>query len=172
MSEKNELEPEILESLPDDLKKAAKDAPPEVLAAIQRISISQSWSGPLPPPGVFSKYPVAVQKAIVAQADAQMKHRHKIETKVIASNIENSRRGMGFAFWLTLAMFASGVFLLAIDKPVAGLVALFGPAAFHGINFFFQKWREMHEVGKNANDENDKQIEGGRHGKKAVQKTD
>lgn len=155
--EKNQ-QPEILNSLPDELKQEAKDLPPDILAAVLEVSIKRTWSGPLPPPEVFNKYPLAVQKTIVTQAKMQMEHRHKIEDKVVDSNITNSKKGMNYAFWITTLLIAAGVFLIMHGDSTAGLVAIFSPTAFVGGNFLIQKWREMRKIGKDASDDSDSEI--------------
>lgn len=154
---KEQSEQEILESLPEEIRKEAKKLSPDVLAALT-ISIRQSWSGPLPPPEVFKKYPAAVQKAIVAQADAQLKHRQQLEKKVVSSNINAGRTGMRYAFWITVILIGTGAFLIASDHSVAGLVAILTPTAFVGSNFIIQKWREIRKIGKDSSNDNDAEV--------------
>lgn len=152
------------EIIPQEIKEIAEDIPEEVVDRIvevttTRIHQSEMWSGPLPPPDIFKQYPVEVQKAIVNQATAQMKHRHKIEATVVASNVRNSTKGMSFAFWLTIAMMAAGTGLVAMGHSTAGLVAIFGTGGFQGGNFLFQKWREMQRASKNAKQQNEDAID-------------
>ena len=52
----------------------------------RRVVKGTFFSGPLPPPDEFNKYPAEVQKAIVEDARTQMEHRHNIENKVVDSD--------------------------------------------------------------------------------------
>jgi len=121
--------------------------------------MQRTWSGPLPPPEIFNQYPKEVQEAIIAQADAQMKHRHKIESKVVASGVANSGRGMNYAFWLTLTMIGAGILLVGMGHSTAGLVAIFGTGSFQAGNYLLQKAKEMHRTGKRAKKLNKEHIE-------------
>lgn len=160
------------ELLPEELKEVAKNVPPEVVKKIVRVTttrIKSEWIGPLPPPGVFKQYSPEVRKAILQQANSQMKHRQKIENKVIASNIRNSSRGMHYAFVLTITLILVGALLVAIGKSTEGLIAIFGTSGFQGGNYLIQKWREIHKVGKDVNDESDEHAKGEEDEQEALQ---
>lgn len=149
------LTPEPLDSLSGEL--LAEGVPKEALEKVM-VTVSRLWSGPLPPPEVFRQYPPEVQKAIVAQANSQIKHRQSIENKVIDSNISNSKIGMKFAFAITVALIVTGTVLIIIGKSTAGLVAIFGPTAFHGGNYLIQKWQEWRKIGTDVAQENNKAV--------------
>ena len=61
-------------------------------------TVSQSYSGPVPPPAVLREYDQIVPGAaarILAQAEAQTQHRIKLEDKVTTSDICRSYWGLG-----------------------------------------------------------------------------
>lgn len=149
-------EPEIIDSLPDELKDL-DGVPPEVVARMM-VSIKRSWSGPYPPPDILKQYPKEIQKAIIAQANSQSKHRQSLEKQVVASNIKNSSTGMSYGFWITVLLIGAGVFLISHGKSAEGLLTILAPSAFHGGNFIVQKWREWREVATQAAEENDKSV--------------
>jgi uncharacterized membrane protein len=154
------------------LDKELKSLPPTV-KKIMQMSIESHWSGPLPPPEIFKKYPKEVQKAIVDQANAQSKHRQSIEKSVVASNIKNSSRGMTFAFWLTITMIIIGAILIALGQDIAGLVAIFGTGTFQAGNFFLQKWEEMRKISKKSKSKDLANTEDGKDDEQEIiQKTD
>ncbi len=80
------------------------------------------FSEPLPPPDDFNKYPAEVQKAIVQDARAQMKHRHSVESKVVDSDSFVVK--VGFVDMLIIYLFyiASAIYLLSTDKRFEGFV--------------------------------------------------
>jgi hypothetical protein len=100
-----------------------------------------------------------------------MKHRQKIEGKVIDSNIDAGRYGMRYAFWITVIMVVVGAILLLFNKSIVGLIAMFGPTAFQGGNFIFQKWQENKKLDGDIKEANDKHVRGKKDGKKIIQKT-
>ncbi len=122
------------------------------------ISIEQTWSGPLPPPSVFNRYPKEVQLAIVKQATMQMKHRHGLENKVTNSNVKNASRGVWFAGSLTLAMVMGGIFLIAIGCSAEGLASIFLPTGFQAGNFLLQRIRNFNWLKREAEEENQKAV--------------
>lgn len=61
----------------------------------------ENFSGPLPHPEILKKYDEIVTGAaerIIKQAEVQTNHRIQLETKVIDSDIRNSRLGLIFGF--------------------------------------------------------------------------
>lgn len=163
------------EVLAKKIQDVAKDVPPDEAKRIARVVTTyvreESWEGPLPPPHIFKQYPKEVQKAIVGQASAQMKHRHKIESKVVASGVKASEKGMTLAFWITVAMIVAGTVLVALNHSTAGLVAIFGPSGFQGGNYLFQKWREIHRASQSAKKQNDRHMDEAKDQEKIVQET-
>ncbi len=100
------------------------------------IAASFSFSGPLPPPGVLAEYerivPGSAEKVINLTMD-QARHRMDLETRVVDSDINDSRMGLIFAFLTGLAGFAAAVLVAKLGYGTASsiigggtLVALVG----------------------------------------------
>ena len=84
---------------------------------------SQSFSGPLPSPDALAKYEQVVRGAaerIIAMAEQQASHRQDLESKVIRSDISNSRLGLWFGLIIGLAGIFSGTFLVYMGYAVSG----------------------------------------------------
>lgn len=88
----------------------------------RRIIKSMTFSGPLPPPDEFNKYPPEVQKAIVNDARTQMKHRHKIENKVVDSDSFAVKTGSFGAIAIYVICIIGTIFLFAIGKMIEGMM--------------------------------------------------
>lgn len=101
------------------------------------VSQSSSFSGPIPPPEAFSKYPKDVQRAIIEMAQVEQAHRHEMD-KSVAKGIFSFRRwGQAAAFFLSSAIIALAAYALALGHaktaaviivsglvPTAGLIAM------------------------------------------------
>lgn len=88
----------------------------------RRIIKGMIFSGPLPPPDEFNKYPPEVQKAIVNDARAQMKHRHKIENKVVDSDSFAVKTGSFGTIAIYIICIIGTIFLFAIGKMIEGVM--------------------------------------------------
>jgi len=106
------------------------------------VGQSYSFSGPIPPPQLLNKYDEETRRVIVTMAKKQSSHRQSIEAAVIASNIKNERTGMFIAAALTVSLMASGLYLVAIGKDVAGYLSIFGPGLFHAGNYIYNRSKE------------------------------
>lgn len=112
-------------------------------------SVSTSFSGPIPPPGILEGYEnihPGTADRIIKMAEQQSSHRQDIEKKVIASNVQNERTGMWLAFALTLLLMVFGFFLILNDKSIAGYFAVFGPIIFHAGNYVYNKHKEQKSI--------------------------
>ena len=99
------LEGELVDSLPPEDKKIIEGV---------------FFSGPLPPPDDFNKYPLVVQKAIVKDARAQMKHRHSIESKVVDSDSFVVKVGSVGTVFMYLLCIIGAIYLVSINKTLEG----------------------------------------------------
>ncbi|HFO0796466.1 TPA: DUF2335 domain-containing protein [Enterobacter roggenkampii] len=104
----------------------------------QSMMVSQSFSGPLPPPDVIRGYDQILPggaERIFAMAEKEQSHRHKIDSTAVNGAIRKDKRGqwMGFSIAIVILAIAS-VFawrgntifagsLIAID--LIGLVSVF-----------------------------------------------
>jgi uncharacterized membrane protein len=104
----------------------------------QEISVSSTFSGPLPPPDILARYNDAVPdgaERIIALAERQAAHRMALESRVVDADIKRSNLGLGAGLLVALAgLFASflmvdrgnavaGAVVASLD--LAGLVAVF-----------------------------------------------
>jgi len=84
----------------------------------------QSFSGPLPPPAVLMGYEEIVPGAaerIIAMAEGEQKHRHKIETLVSRKTMALRGKGQIFAFLISLSVISAATFFGSIGE---GKIAL------------------------------------------------
>jgi len=90
----------------------------------RQISVQlESFSGPLPPPQVLAEYERVVPGAaakILDMAMSQSEHRKSLETKVINSNIGNSKLGLWFGLFIGVVGIIAGTILGLHDKQIAG----------------------------------------------------
>lgn len=126
---------------PDKVKQqqVASSPPGSRIMTMQR---EEHFSGPIPPPAILKGYesicPGAAHR-IIRMAEKQELHRHTQENNVISSKISNEKRGMNYAFVLTLVLVTVGAMLVALDKDIPGYLALFGPSLFHAGNYVYFK---------------------------------
>lgn len=77
-------------------------------AQVQQKSIqqiTQSFSGPLPPPAALQEYErisPGLAERIVSMAESQARHRQQLERSVIDSGIKDSRLGLWFGLVIGL----------------------------------------------------------------------
>ncbi len=87
------------------------------------LTYQAAFAGPLPPPKAIKQYEEVLPGAadrIIAMAENQSSHRQKIETKVINSDILNSKLGLIFGFIIGLVGIIGGVYVVVHDKAFAG----------------------------------------------------
>jgi uncharacterized membrane protein len=113
------------------------------------MTYQEDFTGPLPHPLHLKAYeqiaPGAANK-IITLAEEQAKHRRELEKAVIISDIHNERRGMNYAFLLTLVMMLIGGFLVYNGKSVIGFLSIFAPAIFGASSFYYKKRNEKKEL--------------------------
>lgn len=100
--------------------------------ALERVSITQSFQGPLPPPGFLAKYNEAFSgcaERIVAMTEQQLTHRHALESRAIDGKLNAERRGQTLGFILALTAIVGGGGLIALGKDASGLTAILGALA-------------------------------------------
>ncbi|MGK4081899.1 hypothetical protein EA74_00454 [Enterococcus hirae] len=111
----------------DDLKKLNPEERKEIMARM-RIS-STHYSGPIPSPDLLKRFeevcPGSADR-IITMAEKQSEHRRNMETKVVDSQVRDSKRGMIFGFIISVVGIIGGLFLIAMDKGTAGLTLVCG----------------------------------------------
>ena len=100
----------------------AANRPSEAVEAVsEHVSITQSFRGPLPPPGLLAKYNDAFPgcaERIVAMTEQQLTHRHALESRAIDGKLSAERRGQTLGFILALTAIIGGC-VLSEKMPVA-----------------------------------------------------
>ena len=93
-----------------------------------RATVTQHFSGPLPPPQVLSQYEQIVPgaaKRILAMAEKQSRHRREMEASVIGSDVRNSRLGLYFGFSIGVCGLVCSVVIAIFGQPwAAGLIGV------------------------------------------------
>jgi uncharacterized membrane protein len=111
-------------------------------------SMSASFSGPIPPPGLLEKYNEVVPNGaerILAMAEKQSAHREYLETRVIDGNVANQTRGSYFAFIISLVAIVGGFVLIEQGKSGAGLAAIITSLSGLVAVFFYSKHSQKQE---------------------------
>ena len=114
----------------------------------EQVSISQSFRGPLPPPGLLARYNEAFPgcaERIVAMTEQQITHRHGLEASVVAGKLAAERAGQRFAFALAFTALVVGGGLIAFDKDTGGLTAIIGALASVVAIFVYGRRKEAEE---------------------------
>ena len=119
-------------SKPPD-KGAAEIVPPaqpdKAAGGVSLTALSMEYAGPLPPPAYLAAYeqiaPGAAQR-ILAMAEEQAKHRREIESKVIGSDTGRSWAGLFIGGILSLAILASGTWVILAGHDTAGTTIITG----------------------------------------------
>ncbi len=104
------------------------DLPPgeesrKLLQILHQREITQSFSGPLPPPLVLREYNAIIPglaERIVAQAEQQTEHRIRLETRVINADILKSWAGLICGLIVSLTCIGSGVTCILYGHDWAG----------------------------------------------------
>ena len=99
------------------------DTPPGVI--VQR---TQSWSGPLPPPGILAEYEALVPgsaKDIISWVGDESKHRRGLESQALSEFTAADKRGTRFGFTLALLFGGGAFYLMATGAGLAGFGVFF-----------------------------------------------
>ena len=89
--------------------------------------MSQSFSGPIPPPALLEKYNEIIPNAaerILIMAEKQQEHRQELERKVIFSNAGSQKEGLYLGFVVAMTAIIGGIVLVAKGKEATGLTAV------------------------------------------------
>lgn len=136
----------------------AQTQPPQQLAQDQVRFITRvqgvSFQGPLPPPEILRQYGEVVPggaERIMAMAERNQEHRHKLESDVILKGVRNESRGQWLGFVLFILLIVSGTYLLATGKKVEGLSTLvLNATTFAGL-FVYSRRARQQELEKKRN---------------------
>ena len=107
--------------------------------------IRAEFSGPLPPPVILEQYnnivPGAAER-ILKMAEDQSAHRRDLESRVIKSDIFNSKLGLIFGFLIGIVAIVAGAFIAFKGQETAGgVISISGIAALAGVFVYGSKQR-------------------------------
>src|SRR3989338_6291096 len=107
--------------------------------------VSQSFSGPLPPPEILRKFDEVVPGAaerIIKMAEDQSIHRKELEKKVIDSDIARSKWGQILGFVIAIAGLAVSAIVVVYGSAIAGGIIGVGTlASLVGVFMYGSKTR-------------------------------
>ncbi|MDX1992813.1 MAG: DUF2335 domain-containing protein [bacterium] len=124
VEEKVETVLEALKELPENKREVAERAFIEFMEITHEM-----YSGPLPPPRLFSEYEKVLPGSanrILQMAENQQLHRQKLETTVIESDKFRELIGLGAGFIMALTALVGGIHLLNTGRDVTGFLVLTG----------------------------------------------
>ena len=107
------------------------------------VGLSQSFSGPLPPPAILKQYdeicPGCAERMIV-MFENEANHRRQLEDRMVDANLEvmrsqfsEAKRGQVFAFIISLAFLVVGAYTAVKGQPwVGGILGTMGLSSIVG----------------------------------------
>lgn len=123
-----------LAELPEEQRQTIAVAATLVTQLTRQITREISFSGPLPPPDMLAEYEAAfpgcadrvvkMAEKQLEMAEDQEKHRHKMESMVVAANINQSMWGLRLGFALAVIIVVGAMILSAMSKEVIGVVGI------------------------------------------------
>ena len=116
--------------------------------------VSQSFSGPLPPPEILRKFDEVVPGAaerIIKMAEDQSIHRKELEKKVIDSDIARSKWGQILGFVIAIAGLVVSAIVVVYGSAIAGGIIGVGTlASLVGVFMYGSKTRSEERKVKNS----------------------
>lgn len=94
---------------------------------LQAFIQAQTFSGPLPPPEILTKYNEAIPNGaerIMAMAERQAAHRQNIELRVVKANTRNQYLGSILGFILCSLAIGGGIYLISTGRNAEGLTSI------------------------------------------------
>lgn len=134
------------EELPEAQREVVRDAVFR-LAAMQ-LSVSESFTSPLPPPRVMRDYedihPGAFDR-ILTLSEVQLAHRQARETQVITADVWQAYLGLLLGFIVTMTAIVGGIQLLAAGRDISGFVLVLAPLVTLSGTFVYAYRRRQEE---------------------------
>lgn len=118
-----------IEKIKSDLLTLPAEGQEELLDSLAiNLSREEVWSGLLPDPDSFGRYPEDVQKHIVAWNDAQILDESKRNDKLVEAFIKDKRRGVVVSFLINFLFLAAAFvsFIFTHDPASFGFLAVPG----------------------------------------------
>lgn len=133
---------------------------PQTYPSVAELTVTRqaasAFSGPLPPPDALAEYEQispGFADRIITMAEKEQVHRHGNEDERWNVQRRLLTRGQIFAFILSLAIVAGGIWLLTQDKAVTGFITLLGAIGTVAGPFIYQmRWKRKQSAqqGKTA----------------------
>jgi len=137
----NNVTPSVQTDLAPQIRKVV--AEPVRTRQTGSITVSSTFSGPLPPPDALKNYEEILPgtaKRIVKMVERQAKHRQEIESRVVRSGVALEKRGQWIAFSVVMAAIIGGfVLVIAGQRPHGLAVIITAIAAVAGVFFYARK---------------------------------
>jgi uncharacterized membrane protein len=108
-------------------KKSIPRKPEKHVQTKKIMAVSESFSGPLPPPAVLKNYNEVISGAaerILQMAEKEGDHRRYVEKKIVDSESGQLARGSFLSFALGVLSLACGFILALLDKDVVGVSSI------------------------------------------------
>ena len=119
--------------------------------------VSQSFSGPLPPPEILRKFDEVVPGAaerIIKMAEDQSIHRKELEKKVIDSDIARSKWGQILGFVIAIAGLVVSAIVVVYGSAIAGGIIGVGTlASLVGVFMYGSKTRSEERKVKSSKEQ-------------------
>jgi len=120
---------ELLQNIPEEMLagalagRVAREPEEEITSIVK--AVSQSYSGPIPPPAMLDGYEMVqtgLADRIVSMAENEQQHRHSLENFAVSGEINKDKRGQWFALTVSLAIILGSVGLIYAGHEVSGSV--------------------------------------------------
>lgn len=118
---------------------------PNVLAAF-----AHQYSGPLPSPLTLKEFeetlPGAAER-IFAEWEAETRHRHETERKILQADVRAEARGQWLGFVLALIFLGAAVYLIEAGHGATGVAVVVGELVALVTVFILGRWRRSESGG-------------------------
>jgi uncharacterized membrane protein len=118
-------DPDIFKELPEERRKKLVHSLAAQIDINIEQSISQSFSGPLPPPEVLEQYKSIdpeLASSIVKMAIDEQNYAHKRDEKIIDESFSVKKRGQYFALFIALFAISGGVTCILFGFEISGSI--------------------------------------------------
>lgn len=125
-SKKRRNEARAIRQARNQILQASEGASPlQSVATVSSLQVSQTYSGPIPPPDLLRKYDEVVPGAARSILDSwvrQCDHRIRLESRVVTSDILRSWAGLACGFVVALVALVGGGYLIVSGHEISGAV--------------------------------------------------
>lgn len=107
----------LIEAIAVALPDFSEKSPEEQRDILLAVRVTESFSGPLPPPSMFSEYEKILPGAadrIFTLAEGESLHRRSMQERALDSSVDYGRRGQNFGLFMGLSGIFSGLVIVAL----------------------------------------------------------